>query len=120
MTKNIYWTLSGKIKTKQNDKLKKFLRSVLVKTVQESGCMNYEFWFGEGQKKLYIYERYADSKACLEHFKNVKADLPKFFKYVELDPLVVLGEVSEEVRTAFNKMDVVYTTYIMGFDDRLD
>ena len=114
MTKNIYWTLSGHIRDKRTDDLKVFLGDVLTKTKAEKGCLNYEFWFSEDNRKIYLFERYTDSKSCLAHIKNVSKDLPRFFECVELDPIVILGDATIAVRDIFDKMNASYTYFFKG------
>ena len=114
MTKNIYWTLSGNIKNEKIEDLKLFLDNILTKTKTEKGCLNYEFWFSEDNKKLYIFERYADSNSCLAHIQNIRKYLPTFFEYVDLDPLVILGDVTVSLKEIFDKMNVSYTNFFKG------
>ena len=115
MTKNIYWTLSGNIKDNKIDDLKVFLSKVLIKTETEIGCLNYEFWFSEDKKKIYLFERYTDSGSCLAHIKNINKDLPIFFECVDLDPIVILGEATATVRGVFDKMNASYTCFFKGY-----
>ena len=114
MTKNIYWTLSGNIKDNKMDDLKIFLVKVLTKTETEMGCLNYEFWFSEDRKKIYLFERYTDGESCLAHIKNISEDLPIFFKCVDLDPIVILGDATIAVRKIFDKMNASYTDFFKG------
>ena len=115
MTKNIYWTLSANVKDKKIDDLKAFLSEVLRKTQTEIGCLNYEFWFSEDEKKLYVFERYANSKSCLDHIRNVSEDLPNFFDCVELDPIIILGNVTVPVKAVFDKMNASYVNFFKGY-----
>ena len=114
MTKNIYWTLSGNIKDNKIGDLKIFLSDILTKTRTETGCLNYEFWFSEDQRKIYLFERYADSESCLAHIKNINKDLPIFFECVDLDPIVILGNANFAVRDVFDKMNASYTYFFKG------
>ena len=114
MTKNIYWTLSGSIKDNKIDTLKVFLGNVLTKTEAEIGCLNYEFWFSEDEKKVYLFERYIDSENCLAHIKNISNDLPVFFECVDLEPIVILGDVTVAVKEIFDKMNASYTHFFKG------
>ena len=114
MTKNIYWTLSGNIKDQKIEDLKLFLDKILTKTKTEKGCLNYEFWFSEDNKKLYIFERYADSNSCLAHIKNISKCLPTFFECVDLDPVVILGDATVSVREVFDTMNASYTNFFKG------
>ena len=115
MTKNIYWTLSANVKDKKIDDLKAFLSEVLRKTQTEIGCLNYEFWFSEDEKKLYVFERYANSESCLDHIRNVSEDLPNFFDCVELDPIIILGDVTVPVKEVFDKMNASYVNFFKGY-----
>jgi len=120
MTRNIYWTLSGTVKEGQLDALKTFLEKVLAKTMAESGCMNYEFWFSENYTKLYVFERYINSDACLLHFENVREDLPIFFECVVLDPIVVLGEMSTTLQQIFERLGASFTIFFKGYTKQED
>ena len=114
MTKNIYWTLSGNIKNNKIKDLKVFLENVLTKTEIEIGCLNYEFWFSEDNRKIYIFERYADTECCLAHIKNISKDLPIFFECVDIDPIIILGDATVAVRKIFDKMNASYTHFFKG------
>jgi hypothetical protein len=114
MTKNIYWTLSGNIKDNKINDLKIFLVDVLTKTETETGCLNYEFWFSEDKRKVYLFERYKDPESCLAHIKNISKDLPVFFECVDLDPVVILGDTTVAVRNVFDKMNASYTSFFKG------
>ena len=115
MTNNIYWTLSAVVKDQKLPDLKICINNVLRKTKNEIGCLNYEFWFSDDEKKLYVHERYTDSESCLTHIKNVENDLPLFFDCVDLDPIVILGDVTINVKKAFNKMNASYGTFFKGY-----
>ena len=114
MTKNIYWTLSGNIKDEKIEDLKLFLDNILTRTKTEKGCLNYEFSFSEDNKKLYIFERYADASSCLDHIKNISKYLPTFFECVDLDPVVILGDATVSVREVFDTMNASYTNFFKG------
>ncbi|MEE3000910.1 MAG: antibiotic biosynthesis monooxygenase [Pseudomonadota bacterium] len=114
MTKNIYWTLSANVKDQKIDDLEILVNNLLRKTKTEIGCLNYEFWFSEDKKKLYVFERYADADACLTHIKNIAKDLPTFFDCVDMDPIIILGDATIAVKKAFNKMNASYTKFFKG------
>ena len=114
MTKNIYWTLSGNIRDKKFEDLKIFLDIILKKTRTEIGCLNYEFWFSEDNKKLYVFERYTDSNSCLAHISNIRKYLPTYFECVDLDPIVILGDVTVGIREIFDTMNASYTNFFKG------
>ena len=115
MTKNIYWTLSGSIKDNKIGDLKVFLSDMLKKTETEIGCLNYEFWFSEDKRKIYLFERYTDSENCLAHIKNISKDLPVFFECVDLEPIVILGDITDALRDMFDNMDTTYTYFFKGY-----
>jgi quinol monooxygenase YgiN len=115
MTKNIYWTLSATVKHDKIAILKTVLNNAIVKTQAEPGCLNYEFWFSDDEKKVYAFERYADPESCLAHIRNVGEDLPKFFDCVEMDPITIFGNVTTSIEKIFNKMDASYVKFFGGY-----
>ena len=62
-----------------------------------------------------MFERYINSDACLLHFENISEDLPVFFECVELDPIVVLGEVSDTLKKEFKRLGASFTTFFKGY-----
>jgi len=115
MTENIYWTLSASVKHEKIDSLKEILNDILRKTQTEHGCLNYEFWFSEDEKKFYAYERYTNAESCLKHISNISKDLPRFFDCVDMDPIIILGDVTPPIKNIFDRMNASYGKFFKGY-----
>jgi hypothetical protein len=53
------------------------------------------------QLHIYIYERYKNSEATLEHIKNVGNLLPAFIGCFDLEPITIIGNYSSELKQAW-------------------
>ena len=101
VTENIYWTITGKVKDGELENMKKAIEAMVVATRTEDGAISYDFWLSEDDTTLYLYERYKDSEATLEHMKNVGNLLPAFINCVDLEPITIIGNCSNELKQAW-------------------
>ena len=101
ITKNIYWTITGKVKDGELENMKKAIEAMVVATRTEDGAISYDFSLSDDDTTLHIYERYKDSEATLEHMKNVGNLLPAFIGCVDLEPITIIGNCSNELKQAW-------------------
>ena len=66
ITKNIYCTITGKVKDGEFENMNKAIEAMVVATRTEDGAISYDFWLSDDDTTLYIHERYKDSEATLE------------------------------------------------------
>lgn len=114
MTENIYWTLQAAIKPGCLEPLKREISNLAKVTSAEPGALSFDFWMNAEETRLFVFERYTDSAAAIAHLSNVKPHLRGFLKTLELEPIVILGNLSDEGKTAFASFNATYTTFVQG------
>lgn len=81
---------------------------------KDSGTLQYEVYFNADETECMVFERYRDSEALLEHFKNLG---PLFEAVLETcsGSGAVCGDVSAELRAAIGDSGVVgiYNPYLI-------
>jgi quinol monooxygenase YgiN len=115
MTNNIYWTISANVKEGRLGGLKEHIVKMVEITKTEEGALNYGFWLNEDSTRLFIHERYANSEAAIAHIQNVGPHLDPFLDAVEMDPIDIFGNLSDEGKEAFAPFGASYTQHLNGF-----
>jgi quinol monooxygenase YgiN len=115
MTENIYWTINATIKEGCLEGLKEHIVKMVEITKTEEGALNYEFWLNDDSTRIFIHERYVNSEAAIAHIQNVGPHLGPFLDAVEMDPIVILGNLSDEGKAAFAPFGASYTQDLNGF-----
>ena len=105
ITKNLYWTIIGKVKDGELENMKKAIEVMVLTTRTEDGAISYDFWLSEDVTTLYVHERYKDSEVTLEHMKNVGNLLPAFLGCVEMELITIIGNCSSELKQAWEAFD---------------
>ena len=115
MNNNIHWTINATIKEGRLEGLKEHIVKMVEMTKTEEGALNYEFFLNDDNTRIFIHERYANSEAAIAHVQNVGPHLGPFLDAVEMDPIVIFGDLSDEGKTAFAPFGASYTNHLNGF-----
>lgn len=85
----------------QSHEFKKLVRQ-MSKIVRENepNTLQYNFYLSRDNARCIAYEKYANSKAALEHNSGIASQtiLPKIFKISKLNRLEVYGKPSKELQ----------------------
>tara|TARA_E500000081_G_C6039548_1_gene308571 strand:+ start:581 stop:934 length:354 start_codon:yes stop_codon:yes gene_type:complete len=114
MKEEIYWVAEMAIINRElvDEKLKKIVDH--VKT-NEAGALVYEYYFSEDEKRLSIFERYANSDAVLAHIENMQPYFSFFEKGVKVESMIVFGPASREVREFLSRNGAKFQKPAEGF-----
>lgn len=101
----------------QLDNLKALLREMMdIIQRDEPGTLNYEWFIADDGKSVHVYERYADSGACMVHLANVG---PKYGERlvacVTATKIAIYGNPSDEVRKVFTAYSPIYMSPFVRF-----
>ncbi len=114
-SEQVYWVLTLAV-----DDLEKF-KSVVQKLVvatqkEEPGTLEYEYTVTDDQKTVDIVERYANSRAVLDHLANFGKNFSKdFMPLVKPVRFVVYGAPTDELKKALADFHPIYMTPFDGF-----
>lgn len=91
--------------------------SKLVQT-NEPNTLQYQFYLSEDNTRCIVYEKYADSKATLEHNNGIasKTILPQIFKISKLNKLEVYGKPNKELQKILTSFKAKTYDFVTGFD----
>jgi quinol monooxygenase YgiN len=80
---------------------------------KEPGTLQYDTFMNEDMSECVVIERYRDSEAALEHFKNVGHLFEPIFETVTVVHGELLGDPNEEVRAnlAGSEVPALFTLY---------
>ena len=114
MSKNIYWVYEGEILDRSlvREKLAEIVHHVRR---NEPGALAYEYFLSQDEKRLSIYERYADSDAVLAHGANMEPYYFFFEEAVKVTKFLVFGPVSEEAKAMLSGFNAEFQSPLEGF-----
>ncbi|MEH6443913.1 MAG: antibiotic biosynthesis monooxygenase [Oceanospirillaceae bacterium] len=115
MSKNIYWTFSAAVNEGSLEQVKELASTMIELTQQEAGAIAYEWSLSPDESILYVYERYQNSDAALQHLANVGSCLPKLMQLISPIKLDCYGSVSESFKEAVKGLPMVYNQTFNGF-----
>jgi quinol monooxygenase YgiN len=100
----------------QQEAFKK-ITSELIATVKanETGTLNYRFYFNAGETKCYGMEEYIDSPAMLLHLENVAPALIELLNISSITRLDFFGPLSPEARIAAASFGASFYNAYDGF-----
>lgn len=116
MDDNVLVLVEASANAGQLDNLKALLRE-MFNAIQrdEPGTLNYEWFIGDDGKSVHIYERYADSEACMAHQRA------SFQKYAErlsacgtVTKITIYGNPSDDLRATFAS-STIYMKSLAGY-----
>lgn len=86
-----------------------------LRTVREedSGTLQYDWFFSEDESECVVRERYRDSDAVLEHIANLGDTFDALLGVADLS-LEVCGDPSPELMEASEGLDVTVYRYFQG------
>ena len=107
------------IKKGKTNEFKNLIRK-MSKSVQttEPNTLQYRFYLNEDNTRCVVYEKYADSKATLEHNEGIasKTILPQIFKISKLNRLEVYGKPNKELQKLLPSFNAKIYDFVTGFD----
>jgi quinol monooxygenase YgiN len=109
---NIHLTAKFKIHEGKIAEFKKIAdQCVPVVKANETGALQYDWYFNPGETECVVRETYTDSNAVLAHIVNIGAMLGQLLDMSDFD-LEVYGKMSEELKNALSDLNVkVYSFY---------
>ena len=116
MSNNVLVVAENNINAGQLDNLKALLME-MMDTIQrdEPGTLNYEWFIADDGKSVHVYERYADSGACMAHLGNIG---PKYGERlhacVTATKITIYGNPSDKVREVFAHYPTIYMSPFAG------
>lgn len=117
MKNHVYWLLQVAVKDGQLDNLRSLMTEMSTATQNdEPGTLNYEWWIGDDEKTIHIYERYADSGAAIIHVGNFGSKfMERFMGAADPTAITVYGDASPELREALAGFGAVHMGAFGGF-----
>lgn len=80
----------------------------MVETPTEENVISYDFWLSKDNTTLYINERYKDSEGTLEHMKYVGNLLPAFIGCIDLEPVMIIENCSNQLKQSWEVFGAKY------------
>lgn len=110
--KNIQVTARLKIHSGKEDEFKRIAAECIGAVKEnETGALQYDWFFNPGQTECVVRENYADSDAAMAHLGNVGEFLGQLFAISNFD-LEIYGTMSEELKNAVEGLNPkVYSFY---------
>jgi len=117
MADQVYWVLDLEIREGKLDEAKALGKEMSDATkANEPGTLNYEWTIGDDNRRVTVFERFADSAAAALHLGAfMKNFAPRFMECFEPKNLVTHGSPSDELRKMLDGMGSKYMTPIGGF-----
>jgi hypothetical protein len=84
-------------------------------TEKESGTLQHEYAVGNDQRTVDIFERFANSRAAVDHAATFGQFSKEFMPLVKLVRFVVYGMPTDELKKALADFHPVYMTPFDGF-----
>lgn len=114
MSKNIYWVYEGEILDSSLvvEKLAEIVQHVRR---NEPDALSYEYFLSQDEKRLSIYERYADGDAVLAHGANMEPYYYFFEEAVKVTIFLVFGPVYEEAKEMLSGFNAEFHSPLEGF-----
>jgi len=118
MSDNIIILAENDIKPGQLDTLKALLSEINDSIAREEpGTHNYEWFISDDGKSAHVYERYADSEACVAHLMNLGANkyAERLFNCLGVTKIAIYGNPSDAIRGIFANYPTVYLSPLTGY-----
>jgi len=117
MSDHIYWTLDLEVREGKSGELKTLMKEMVDATkANEPGTLNYEWTVSDDNRRVTLYERYADSAAAVIHLKTfMKSFAQPFMTCLEPKRLVTHGTPSDELKKMLTGMNSKFMNPFGGF-----
>ncbi|MDP6443104.1 MAG: antibiotic biosynthesis monooxygenase [Pirellulaceae bacterium] len=115
MNAPIAWFVELRVEPERIDDFRTLTTEMVAATHDEPGTLLYERYFTRPDR-CFLYERYADSEAAVEHLARFNELFgQRFAALVKREQFIVLGDPSAELESIFARIGVEYATRIAGF-----
>jgi quinol monooxygenase YgiN len=112
----VSWLLEVEIDPDQVADFEDLMQEMVSSTEQEPGTLAYEWFISDDNRVVHIYERYADSEACMVHSRSFGENFAeRFVGAVKPTRLHVYGAPSDDVRGALAPLGPVFVKPFGGF-----
>ncbi len=117
MSNYVYWVLDLEIRDGKLEALKTLMKEMVDATqANEPGTLNYEWTIGGDNKRLALFERYADSESAVIHIKGfIKNFAPRFMDCLEVKKWITYGNASDELKKILSGMGARFMSPFGGF-----
>jgi quinol monooxygenase YgiN len=111
----IFWVFTLKVQPDQFDQLKPLVTEIVAAGEKDPGVLEYDWNISADHNTLVVVERYADSKALVQHGGHFHPFAKRFFALATPTSLVVFGAPDAEAKKAIAGLNPVYMTTFDGF-----
>lgn len=116
MNNNVFWLLEGAIKPGEFDNFLTVMKAMVTNTQEnEPEAIEYEWSVSENKQNCYIYERYANSAAVMNHVQKGAELFQQLVACVNVTSLKVFGYPNDEVRHLLGGLGAIFMTPVGGF-----
>lgn len=112
---NVIWIAEAKIKEGRRLEFEGVMKDLVKVTSQEKGALHYEWYIGEDDREIYIYERYKDLDAAIAHLDTWEKHAHRFMATADFKLLTVLSDLPQFVRDRLAGIPVAYRVPFGGF-----
>jgi quinol monooxygenase YgiN len=112
----VSWLLELAVKPGKLEDFRALMDEMVESTRAESGALAFEWFIGEDEDVVHIYERYADSEAVLTHLATFgETFAARFLDAVDATRLTVLGAPTDEARRSLTGLGATFLAPLGGF-----
>lgn len=116
MADAVSWLLEVEVNEGRLEEFRTLMEEMVESTRQEEGTLAYEWFIGDDDRTVHIYERYADSSAVLVHLGGFGEKWAgRFLGAVRPTRFSVYGDPSDEVRKGLSALGPVFLRPFGGF-----
>lgn len=116
MNQEISWQVELIVKPDSFDEFCSLTEAMIDLTALEDGVIAYERFMSEDGSRVFVYERYVNSKAAISHLQAFQVNFAKAFaSLVHREKFLVFGTPSKELRELLRRYDATFTEPISGF-----
>ncbi|HLF39926.1 MAG TPA: antibiotic biosynthesis monooxygenase family protein [Acidimicrobiia bacterium] len=116
MGNEISWVLEVEVNEGKLDEFRTLMEEMVGSTKGEPGALIYEWFIGDDNRTVHIYERYADSSAVLAHLGNFGAKFaPQFLGAIRPTRFTVFGSPSDDAKAGLSALAPSFLSPFGGF-----
>ena len=115
MQQTVYVNCEMSVLDGRIDEVKAVAEAAVAEVLSHPGVLSYCWWVSADGKTLHVHERYENSEAVLAQMMSGGKVREVLGALVKPERLVVVGPVSETLRSVFNMFSPLYLTEVSGF-----
>ena len=116
MSAEVSWQVVLRLTPGKLDDFRTLTNEMVEATKDEPGALVYERFISDDEETVWVYERYRNSEAAVEHLKKFASLFgPRFSTMVTRERFTVFGSPSNELREILDGMDATYLDHLAGF-----